>query len=279
LETGDAVKYTPSGALISGGLNDTGTFFVRKLDDFTIKLYATHDEAIGAGAFADRDFAPGAVDATNDTITVAGSGYAENTALTYRAPPPLEFRSQGVDVSISGNTATPTDNNQIFIENHHLSTGDKVFYQVQPGGTPIGGLTSGTAYFVIRIDANNIQLAATRDATDPDDVETGFREGVFTAVKMYPANATTNSNAGRCTCDTASSSSGGVMPGIQRALPALDLCTALVSKRLSMILRPCDAFIASMESHSPRTARPSRRRIAYPGCRIFTPCGPAVRPT
>jgi dihydroorotase len=34
------------------------------------------------------------------------------------------------------------------------------------------------------------------DATDADDVETGFREGVFTAVKMYPANATTNSSYG-----------------------------------------------------------------------------------
>jgi dihydroorotase len=34
------------------------------------------------------------------------------------------------------------------------------------------------------------------DGTDPDDVETGFKEGVFTAVKMYPANATTNSAYG-----------------------------------------------------------------------------------
>ena len=34
------------------------------------------------------------------------------------------------------------------------------------------------------------------DDTDPDDVERGFREGVFTAVKLYPANATTNSAAG-----------------------------------------------------------------------------------
>ena len=42
---------------------------------------------------------------------------------------------------------------------------------MQPDGSPIGGLTSGTAYFVIRIDANNIQLAATRDATDPDDAD------------------------------------------------------------------------------------------------------------
>jgi dihydroorotase len=34
------------------------------------------------------------------------------------------------------------------------------------------------------------------DDTDPDDVEHGFREGIFTAVKLYPANATTNSAAG-----------------------------------------------------------------------------------
>ena len=45
------------------------------------------------------------------------------------------------------------------------------------------------------------------DDTDPDDVERGFREGVFTGVKFYPAHATTNSAAGvtdlqqdRCAC-------------------------------------------------------------------------------
>ena len=34
------------------------------------------------------------------------------------------------------------------------------------------------------------------DDTDPDDVERGFRDGVFTGVKLYPANATTNSAGG-----------------------------------------------------------------------------------
>ena len=34
------------------------------------------------------------------------------------------------------------------------------------------------------------------DDTEADDVERGFREGVFTGVKLYPANATTNSAAG-----------------------------------------------------------------------------------
>ena len=34
------------------------------------------------------------------------------------------------------------------------------------------------------------------DDTDPDDVERGFREGVFLGLKLYPAHATTNSAAG-----------------------------------------------------------------------------------
>ena len=34
------------------------------------------------------------------------------------------------------------------------------------------------------------------DDTSADEVEAGFRHGVFTAVKLYPANATTNSAAG-----------------------------------------------------------------------------------
>ena len=34
------------------------------------------------------------------------------------------------------------------------------------------------------------------DNTDPDDLEAGFRGGVFTAVKLYPARATTNSEFG-----------------------------------------------------------------------------------
>ena len=34
------------------------------------------------------------------------------------------------------------------------------------------------------------------DETDPDDLERGFGDGVVTGVKLYPANATTNSTAG-----------------------------------------------------------------------------------
>jgi dihydroorotase len=38
--------------------------------------------------------------------------------------------------------------------------------------------------------------AYLRDDTDADDIEHGFRDAVFTAVKLYPAHATTNAAAG-----------------------------------------------------------------------------------
>jgi len=41
-----------------------------------------------------------------------------------------------------------------------------------------------------------LMTAYLTDASDPDELERGFREGVFAAVKLYPAHATTNSAAG-----------------------------------------------------------------------------------
>ena len=41
-----------------------------------------------------------------------------------------------------------------------------------------------------------LMTAYLTDGTDPDDVERGFQDGVFTASKLYPAHATTNSEHG-----------------------------------------------------------------------------------
>ncbi len=47
------------------------------------------------------------------------------------------------------------------------------------------------------------------EGTDPDDVEAGFRSGLVTAVKLYPAGATTNSQSGVRNIDN-------VMPVLER---------------------------------------------------------------
>ncbi len=41
-----------------------------------------------------------------------------------------------------------------------------------------------------------LMTAYLTDTTDPDDIAAGFRDGVLTAVKLYPAHATTNSAHG-----------------------------------------------------------------------------------
>ncbi len=46
------------------------------------------------------------------------------------------------------------------------------------------------------IDFTPLMTAYLTDEIDPDEIERGFRENVFTACKLYPAGATTNSAAG-----------------------------------------------------------------------------------
>lgn len=41
-----------------------------------------------------------------------------------------------------------------------------------------------------------LMTAYLTDEIDPDEIETGFKKGVFAACKLYPAGATTNSSAG-----------------------------------------------------------------------------------
>ena len=53
----------------------------------------------------------------------------------------------------------------------------------------LAALAPGTAF-------TPLMTAYLTDASDPNELARGFREGVFAAAKLYPANATTNSAAG-----------------------------------------------------------------------------------
>lgn len=68
---------------------------------------------------------------------------------------------------------------------------------------PVTTVAAGEAYRRRILDAVDPALAFTplmtcylTDDIDPAEVERGFVEGVFTACKLYPAHATTNSSAG-----------------------------------------------------------------------------------
>ena len=65
----------------------------------------------------------------------------------------LTFDATDTDVvSISGNT--------LFFRNHRFVNLQRVTY-ADGGGTAIGGLTDGTAYFIIKVHQNNIRLATS----------------------------------------------------------------------------------------------------------------------
>ena len=108
-ETGEAVKYDAAGDPISTGLNETGTFFVRRLDDptgkpdaFALKLYASRDEAIGAGGFADRVSRRIRRRCGHGRITIAGQRFTDRPRrhLSRRRLRPRSS-STGVDVEVA----------------------------------------------------------------------------------------------------------------------------------------------------------------------------------
>ncbi|HZK91049.1 MAG TPA: dihydroorotase [Stellaceae bacterium] len=63
------------------------------------------------------------------------------------------------------------------------------------------------------IDFTPLMTAYLTDGSDPDEIARGYAEGVFTAVKLYPAHATTNSAHG--------------VTAIDKVMPVLQKMTAL----------------------------------------------------
>jgi dihydroorotase len=75
---------------------------------------------------------------------------------------------------------------------------------VMPNLVPPVVTTADAAAYRARIEAaipegsgfTPLMTAYMTDNTDPDDIADGFERGVLTAVKVYPAGATTNSDSG-----------------------------------------------------------------------------------
>ena len=84
-----------------------------------------------------------------DTLTVTEHGLETGDAVTYT---PAERIT--IDTTAFNSTVT------INAPGHGFSTQDPVVYKAG-SSTPISGLTDGTTYFAIRVDANNFKLATT----------------------------------------------------------------------------------------------------------------------
>ena len=170
-QTGDAVKYDAEGnSFVSSAINQSSTFYVRVLDPYTIELFSTlADAMVPANQFDPST--PGAV--SGHTITLPGSAFTSGEAVTYNAPAAAAFSSQGVDVDVNSSHQISGDDssaNNIYLGTNNGSngvvpdnfvTGEAVKYEVQPGKAALGGLTSGTTYYVIQDGGYAVQLASS----------------------------------------------------------------------------------------------------------------------
>ena len=109
--TGDAVRYNPgSTASVGVGLTTAGIYFVQKLDDNTLRLFATLADAQSAA----QTFNAAAAVAGNQ-ITVAGAGFADNTRVTYTEPTPVGFTRDLVEQKVNPSIDANTPSSQYFI--------------------------------------------------------------------------------------------------------------------------------------------------------------------
>ena len=86
---------------------------------------------------------------STSTITSTEHGLETGDAITYNA-------AEKVKVDTTNFTSTVS----ITAESHGFTTGDPIVYKAG-GNLPINGLTDGTTYFAIRVDADTFKLATT----------------------------------------------------------------------------------------------------------------------
>jgi hypothetical protein len=160
-QTGDALHYdTNGGNSISTGMNTAGTYYVRVIDPYTIKLYPSYAQA--TASFTSFDPAnPAQFDPVTGTFKFLPSGFSEGTAVTYLAPPTETFRSTEVVQNES------TKIYQLTLPTTNLQTGEYVTYNTNAATrvTPVGGLNPGQKYYVRVIPATKADPSLTSTAS------------------------------------------------------------------------------------------------------------------
>jgi hypothetical protein len=150
-QTGDAVVYEANLKPTIGGLTDGGTYYVRAIDPYTVKLYPTQ----AAAETAYQSFDPSS--AVSGSTFQFNPGFQNGDAVTYLAPTPATFRS--TDVVNSNFLFQPTS----FINLASaagFAPGDLVVYETNDTKTsPIGGLVNGQVYEVYSVFGSAVQLA------------------------------------------------------------------------------------------------------------------------
>ena len=202
LNSGEPLTYTKTGTGLSGV--PSTVFYVNKVNNFTYKLSSTPSPTFTdidfqtLSAATDDTFRKVVVNVATSTITINNHGFLVNQPVRYSngggtniAPlqnnatyyvktvidsnniqlsqslggPVIAFTSPGTGTNHSFiYVVVNLEEDSLYIPGHDLVTGSRVVYS-NGGGTSIGGLVTGSSYFVFKVDNNIIKISTNKEGT------------------------------------------------------------------------------------------------------------------
>jgi len=148
-KNGERVVYKTFGEKAVGGLSTDATYYVNVLSPYELKLHTNLSDAVsGVGTI---------------TLESFGVGVHQLRSLVAKSViGSINVTDPGVGYENKQRTCAPagisTSLNVISISNHGYKTGEILNYTVQ--GSPIGGLSAGTNYYVTAVDNDSFKLSS-----------------------------------------------------------------------------------------------------------------------
>jgi hypothetical protein len=154
----ERVVYRTNAQQSVGGISTNSSYYVSVQDSFTVKLHKTFDDAlVGVNTVALTSFGIGNHDLESfNKKSVISSINIDDSGANYQNKKKT-VSSSGINTSIG----------YVTIESHDYQSGEIVNYTTS--GSPIGGLTNNTNYYVTKVDDNNFKLSLVGFGTDNQD--------------------------------------------------------------------------------------------------------------
>jgi len=160
----EEVIYKSEGQTVIGGLVNQSIYFANLVDEFSIKLHSTLDDAIaGVNTVGLSTYGSGlqTIEAFEkkkviSSIEVVNAGYDYRNKTLY-------FQPSKVDIF----------DNKLNIDNHKLKDREVVQFINEGGAFPVG-VASTTQYYVSVVDENSVRLAERRIVSTGDSISEDY---------------------------------------------------------------------------------------------------------
>ena len=165
----EQITYVTSGQASVGGITTDASYFVSVQDSFTVKLHKTQADAV-AGI---------------NTVSLTSYGVGNQYLRSVNKKSVVEsinIVSPGSNYENKKRTTAPsgiaTSSNIINIVDHGYRSGEIVKYTAD--GTAIGGLTSGSQYYLTKVDDNSFKLSNVNVGVGTTNKDFFYRTNQYT---------------------------------------------------------------------------------------------------